>query len=408
MILRDSWQRNLAAIWIAQMVSGMAFSFVLPFIPLYIQTLGVEGTTEAIQWAGLISAATALSMTVVQPIWGTLADRYGRKPMVLRSTFGGFVVVGLMGFATSPEQLLALRFIQGTITGVVAAATALVATMTPKARLGFTLGMMQVALFVGTSVGPLVGGYIADTVGYRASFFAASAFLFAAGVIVVAFVREDFVPPTKDNKGPGVIAGSRALLALQGFAVLLGVVFLIQLSGVIVGPVLTLFIAELSGRENAATAAGIILAATGVTSAVSAVVLGRLSDRVGHVRILLVCLLGAAATYFPQSLVVSAWQLLVLRMLLGLFIGGLMPSANALVAARVPAERRGSAYGLTAMAGSFANGVGPLAGAAIATHFGIRAVFVATSCLFVACWGWAAAGLRGEITDARPRSPQAD
>lgn len=408
MIPRESWQRNLVAVWIAQMVSGMAFSFILPFIPLYVQTLGVQGTTEAAQWAGLISASAAVSMTVVQPIWGALADRYGRRPMVLRSTFGGFVVLGLMGFATSPEQLLILRFVQGSITGVVAAATALVATTTPKARLGFTLGMMQVALFVGNSVGPLLGGYIADTFGYRAAFFAASAFLFVAGVIVIAFVREDFVRPTKEQQGPGIIAGSRALLASQAFAVLVGVVFLIQLAGVIVGPVLTLFIAELSGRENAATAAGLVLAATGVVSAGSAVFFGRLSDRVGHLRILLVCLLGAAASYFPQSLVDSTWQLLVLRMTLGLFIGGLMPSANALVAARVPPERRGSAFGLTATAGSLANGVGPLTGAAIATTLGIRAVFVATACLFVACWGWALAGLRGELTAARPRSPQAD
>jgi MFS transporter, DHA1 family, multidrug resistance protein len=407
-ILREPWQRNLAAVWIAQMVSGMAFSFILPFIPLYIQTLGVQGTTEAAQWAGLIGAAAAVSMTVVQPIWGNLADRYGRRPMVLRSTFGGCVVIGLMGFATSPEQLLVLRFLQGTITGVVAAATALVATTTPKARLGFTLGMMQVALFVGNSVGPLVGGYISDTFGYRAAFFAASAFLLVAGLIVVAFVRERFVRPTKEQQGPGIIAGSRALLASQAFAVLVGVVFMIQLAGVIVSPVLTLFIADLSGRENAATSAGLVLAATGVVSAGSAVFFGRLSDRVGHLPILLVCLLGAAVSYFPQALVSTTWQLLALRMALGLFLGGLMPSANALVAARVPPERRGSAFGLTAMAGSFANGVGPLAGAAIATGLGIREVFVVTGGLFVACWAWSLAGLRGELTSGRPRSPQAD
>ena len=386
----------------------MAFSFILPFIPLYVQALGVQGTTEAAQWAGLISASAAVSMTVVQPIWGALADRYGRRPMVLRSTFGGFVVIGLMGFATSPEQLLILRFVQGTITGVVAAATALVATTTPKARLGFTLGMMQVALFVGNSVGPLVGGYISDTFGYRAAFFAASAFLLVAGMIVVLFVEEKFVRPTKEQQGPGIIAGSRALLASQAFAVLVGVVFMIQLGGVIVGPVLTLFIAELSGRENAATAAGLVLAATGVASAGSAVFFGRLSDRVGHLRIMLFCLIGAAVSYFPQSLVSSTEQLLVLRMALGMFIGGLMPSANALVAARVPPERRGSAYGLTAMAGSFANGAGPLAGAAIATGLGIRAVFLATGCLFVACWAWALAGLRGELTALPPRSPRVD
>jgi MFS transporter, DHA1 family, multidrug resistance protein len=396
------------AVWIAQMVSGMAFSFILPFIPLYLETLGVQGIASVAQWAGLISASTAVSMTVVQPIWGNLADRYGRKPMVLRSMLGGWIVIGLMGFVTSPEQLLVLRFLQGSITGVVAASTALVATTTPKARLGFTLGMMQVALFVGNSAGPLIGGLISDTLGYRAAFFGASVLLFAAGVIVFIFVHEEFTPPAKGQPRPGIVAGSRALLASPAFAVVVGVVFLIQLAGVIVGPVLTLFVAELAGRENAATTAGVVLAGTGVVSALSAVAFGRLSDRIGHTPILLFCLLGAAVAYFPQSLVTATWQLLGLRMLLGVFIGGLMPSANALVAARVPLERRGSAFGLTAMAGSLANGVGPLSGAAIATQFGIRAVFVATSFLFVACWGWALAGLRGELTAGRPRSPRAD
>jgi DHA1 family multidrug resistance protein-like MFS transporter len=278
---------------------------------------------------------------------------------------------------------------------VVAAATALVATSTPKPRLGFALGLMQVAMFLGSSVGPLVGGLIADNLSYRASFYAAGALMVVGGTVALLFVHERFAPPPTTEPREGVIAGSRALLAMQVFPILIGVIFLIQLGGVIVSPVLSLFIADLSGAENAATVAGTVLAATGAVSAASAIAIGRVSDRIGHTVILPICLLGAAAAYVPQAFVQNVGQLLLLRMLLGVFLGGLMPSANALVAAAVPAERRGAAYGLTATANAFANGVGPLSGAGIATHWGMRAVFLATGALFAVATGWVGIGLRG-------------
>ncbi|MCL4535827.1 MAG: MFS transporter [Bacteroidetes bacterium] len=394
----DGWRRNLAAMWVAQTMTAVAFSFVLPFIPLYVQVLGIEGTNEAADWAAFISAAAALSMTIAQPIWGNMADRWGRKPMVVRSMIGGSICIFLMGLATSPEQLLVLRFIQGSVTGVVAAATALVASSTPKPRLGFALGLMQVAMFGGTSIGPLIGGFIADTFGYRASFYSASALMMLGGVLTILFVRERFARPPTDQPRQGVWAGNRSVLAIGFFPLLIGVVFLIQLGGVIVSPVLSLFIAELHEGENAATAAGLVLAATGVVSAISAIIIGRLSDRVPHTVILPVCLLGAAVSYFPQAFVQQVWQLLLLRMLLGAFLGGLMPTANAMVARLVPEERRGAAYGLTSTANALANGVGPLMAAAITTSLGMRAVFLATGAFFALDWAWVTMGFRKRVS----------
>ncbi len=401
----DRWQRNLAAVWTAQAMTAMAFSFVFPFIPLYVQVLGVQGTAEAAQWAAYIGAAAALSMTVAQPIWGTLADRSGRKPMVIRSMLGGAITIGLMGFATSPEQLLILRFIQGTVTGVVAAATALVATSTPKPRLGFALGLMQVAMFGGTSAGPLLGGLIADTLGYRVAFYAAAALMLSGSVIVARFVHEDFTRPPADAVRPGVLAESRSLLAIAFLPVVISVIFLIQLGGVIITPVLSLFIADLAGGESAATAAGTILAATGAVSAISAILVGRYNDRIGPRRILPICLAGAALTYFPQAFVTQVWQLLLLRILLGAFLGGLMPTVNSLVATLVPEHRRGAAYGLTATANAAANGIGPLTAAGITTYLGIRAVFLFTAALFALVCGWVALVFHGREAEQPDRQP---
>ncbi|MCL4498922.1 MAG: MFS transporter [Chloroflexi bacterium] len=404
----ENWQRNLIALFIGQLLTASAFSFIFPFIPLYVQVLGVRGTNEAADWAAAIAAAAAFSMTITQPIWGNMADRVGRKPMVVRSMVGNIFTIIFMGLATSPEQLLVLRLIQGALMGTLAASTALVATSTPKPRLGFALGIMQVAVFLGSSAGPLVGGLIADTFGYRMPFYVSSGLLVFGSTLVITMVREDFVRPPAGAPHPSVWAGSRSLFAMAFFPILVGIIFLIQLGGVIVSPVLSLFIAELHEGENAATAAGLVLAATGAASAISAIIIGRFSDRVGHTLILPVCLLGAAISYFPQAFVQQVWQLLLLRMLLGVFLGGLMPTANALVARVVPEERRGAAYGLTATASALANGVGPLMAAAITTNLGMRAVFLATGALFATVYGWVSFSFRKQPMPAARAEAEVD
>ncbi len=398
------WKRNLAAIWIAQALTGVGFSFVLSFIPLYVEFLGVRGTAAVTQWAALISAGSAVSMAFAQPIWGNLADRSGRKPMVIRSMLGGGITVGLMGFAASPEQLLVLRFIQGSVTGVTAAGNALVACSTPASQLGFALGLMQVSMFVGSSVGPLVGGMIADTWGFRASFYAGSVLLILGGLIVIRFVHEDFTPPSAAQSRQSFWAGSKSIMAISLLPMLVGVVFLIQLGGNIISPVLSLFVEELNGPENAATAAGSVLAVTGLLSAISAVIIGRLSDRLNRTLVLTVCLLGAAICYVPQAFVQQVWELILLRGLLGIFLGGLMPTANALVAGLVPEERRGAAYAMTATANALAHALGPLTAAAVATQWGIRAVFLATGGFFALNFGWAVYGFhRHPVPALEPR-----
>jgi MFS transporter, DHA1 family, multidrug resistance protein len=378
-----AWKANLAALFVAQTCAMIAFSFVFPFIPLYVRDLGVTDTAAAARWAGAITAAAAVSMAIAQPFWGNLADRHGRRIMVLRSLGAASITLLLMGFARHPSHLLVLRLMQGAFTGTVAAATALVATSVPRERLGSALGLMQMALYCGVSLGPLIGGFIADRLGYRASCFAAGGLMVVSLLLVVAFVRESFTPPPPTAERPGVLANSRQLLALPGVLLVLGVTFLIHYGGSVVAPVLALFIRELANGMNAASTAGAIMAGTGVASAVAALLIGRLGDRLGHRRLLLACLLGAALVCIPQFFVRSPGELFALRLGLGIFLGGLMPSANALLAGLVPAERRGSAFGLGATAMSLANVTGPLSGAFLGGALGIRSVFLATAALYM-------------------------
>jgi DHA1 family multidrug resistance protein-like MFS transporter len=199
--LTKNWQQTLRVVWAAQLLAIMGFAATNPIYPYFIQSLGVEEAMVA-RWSGFVISASALSMGTMGPIWGALGDRHGRKIMVMRAMFGGAVIIGLMGFSQNVWQLFILRFIQGALTGTVTAATALVASVTPRQRLGETLGKLQLAIFMGQSFGPMMGGFIADMLGYRATFWTTSLFLLVAGALILTKVQENFVPVQEGTVEP--------------------------------------------------------------------------------------------------------------------------------------------------------------------------------------------------------------
>ena len=383
------WRRNLYAVWAAQILAIVGFSLRVPFLPFYLGDLGVATDQGQALWSGLINAGGAGVMAISAPIWGIVADRRGRRPMLLRATFAATATVGLMGLATQPWHLLALRLVEGALTGTVTAATALVATTTPKARLGYALGMVQTAVFAGSSLGPLFGGVLADEIGPRPTFAVASACLGTAGLIVLFLVRERFVPaPRRATAGGGRLAALRAAtgsLLVPGLLTLVGVLFVVRLAAMAVQPIVPLFVKALApGTADPSSLSGLVLGVLGLTSAISAVFLGRLGDRRGHRPVLLVSVLAAGLLYLPMAAAQNPWQLVALQALFGIAAGGIVPAANAMVANLTPPERRGSIYGVTAGVAALGGFVGPLAGGALGASFGFRAPFLATAVLLLA------------------------
>jgi DHA1 family multidrug resistance protein-like MFS transporter len=371
-----NWRRNLYAIFLAQALAIVAFSLRAPFLPFFLDDLGLHDTDDQALWSGLINSFGAGTMAITAPIWGVMADRYGRKPMLMRAQFAAFVTIGLMGLATEPWHLLALRMIEGMFTGTVTAATALVAASTPKERLGFGLGLIQTAVFSGSAFGPLLGGLLADGIGFRATFGVASGMMLSGGLVTLFLVRERFTPVARaaDVKRGG---GWKLLTA----PVLLGltlVLVAVRFASSAVQPIMPLFVEQLADgvTSDASSLAGVTLGVLGVTSAISSVYLGRQGDKRGHRLILLWCLAGSGLVYLPMALTQHPWQLIALQALFGVFAGGTIPAANALLANTTAPERRGMVFGLMASATSVGGFIGPLAGAGLAAAVGFRATFV--------------------------------
>ena len=372
----------------------IGFGFVLPFLALYLKQLKV-GDEHAVElWSGALVASTAISLAIFSPIWGAMADRRGRKLMVLRAMIAGGVVLALMGFVQNAWELLVLRILQGAVTGTVAASTALVATIAPRDRLAYSMGLLQTSIYLGISGGPVIGGVIAQLVGIRGTFLVGGVMLAAGGLLVWLFVHEHVSPATGASPA-GYLRSIREGVRSPVLAPLLVVLLLIQVSSAIVFPILPLFVEHLSHRGDPVNLySGLAFGATAVFSALAAVFYHRVVARTGYRRLLIVACLLAATFFAPQALAANVGQLLVLRAGLGVFFGVLIPATNAIVALSTPRSARGSAYGLTSSATALGNAIGPLIGSFVAATISINAIFLATAGVLTLLAVWITALVR--------------
>jgi DHA1 family multidrug resistance protein-like MFS transporter len=386
-----NWQRTLGALWLAQTLTIIGFSLRTPFLPFFVAELGARNLETQVLWAGAINAGGAAVMAITAPLWGALADRYGRKLMVLRAMVAGSVTIGLMALATSPWQLFVLRLVEGGFTGTVTASTTLAASTVPRERLGFGLGLMQMAVFSGSAVGPLIGGVLADQIGYRATFVLAGSLLLVSALLVAFLVEERFEPPSR-RAGHGETGGETWRLLLA--PALLGIVvslFALRAASMALQPIVPLLVAQLARGSSAVNSlAGLAMGVSGMTSAVASVGLGRLSDRIGQRPLLIASGALAAATFLPLGLTTQVWQVIVLQALFGIASGGMLPTANALVARLTPEGRRGTIYGFTTTASSLGAFVGPLVGTALAAALGLHAPFLVIGLALAVTVAWVA------------------
>ena len=387
-----NWKVNLAACWTAQFLCMAGFTAAFPFTPFFIRELGVTTVDQIALWSGITVTAGAISMALISPVWGVLADRYGRKLMVERATFVGAVIMASIALCSSVEQLLVLRILQGLFTGTVAAFVALVAAFSPPERLGFAIGTLQMAVYTGTSVGPMIGGFVADQVGYRWTFAATGALLFVAGLLVYFLVYEQFEPPSEETESQrslgAIVRRITHSTPMLGAIVALGGVYLCNS---IQGPVLPLFIESLEQVPALInTTTGLVYGVNALVSALSAVLVGHISDRISPRTVLLVCSIGSMAAYVGQSVAPSIGWLMMASAMVGMFAGGLLTANNAVLAHVAPKNSQGAIYGISNSINSGGRAIGPLIGAAAVSTWGLSSAFRVTAALFVLLAVWVA------------------
>lgn len=378
------WQKNLYVLFVTELLSVTGFLMVVPFISLYVEELGASfGSVEF--WAGVAFSVLALTRIVAGPVWGALADRFGRKLMVQRAMFGGTLVMGLMAFVQSVEQLVLLRALQGAITGTVVAANTLVAASAPPEHNGYAMGLMQTSVWIGASLGPLLGGVIADLFGFRIGFYLSAGCLFLASLGVTFFVHEEFEPPGGSRLSRREIFDDwLRVLRLPGIREILSMRLLVRSRMTVLMAFLPLFVAGLlASQARVSTVTGLATGVTAACGALSAAYLGRIGDRVGHGRLLLVGALGAAVGYALIGLLVSQeWQLIFLSGVIGVALGAVDPATKALMNQTAPADQMGSVYGVDASITSMGRVVLPLLGSAVVGFAGLRSVFGLLTVMF--------------------------
>lgn len=378
----EMWKRNLLVCWFGMFVSGIGMSQIAPVMPLYIKHLGIFDTSSIAMLSGIAFGITYIISAVFSPIWGSAADKYGRKPMLLRASLGMAVVIACMGLAPNVYVLIGLRLLQGAVTGYSTACTTLIATQTDKEHAGYALGTLSTANIAGSLLGPTIGGFIEDAFGLQPVFFITGSLLLVAFITTALFVKEKFIHEDKRPISTSEVWNS---VPEKNLTVVLAVTFFaITLALYAIEPIITVYVTQLSkDTGHIALISGLAFSASGLANIIAAPNLGKLSDKIGAHKVMLAALVAAGLIYIPQAFVKDPWQLMGLRFLLGLTLGGLNPSINTLIKKITPASITGRIFGFTISAGYLGVFGGSVLGGQVAAWFGIGYVFFITSALLL-------------------------
>ncbi len=379
-------KRNLFIMWFANFFISASLSMIMPFLSLYISSFGTLSEQEVQSWSGIIFGVTFVTAFICSPFWGKLGDRHGRKLILIISSFGMGVSILLLGFTENVWQLFMLRVFMGIFTGFIGISQAFISTQTPSHIAGRVLGTLQTGSITGMLFGPLIGGILADSIGFHGTFLLVSISVFTSAILVTFGTKEY---PVKVQKGEKSHYTSKEVLAhILRDPILLVVLILsslIQIANFSVQPILSLYVQELHGPANIAFYSSIAFSAAGLGNLLMTRTWGKLGDRIGYVKILIGLIFAAGIVYIPGALVGSVWELAGIRLLLGMAIGGIIPLRVAYIRQAAPLTMQGEVLGYNNSLRFLGNFIGPILGGMMAGYFGFSAVFYMTSALLIVC-----------------------
>ena len=381
-VKKETWRSNLVILWFGTFMTGVGLSLIAPFLSLYINTLGNYTTAELNTWSGVIFASTFIANALTAPWWGKLADRRGRKLMLLRASFMMGLCIFLMGLVSSAPQLLVLRILLGCFSGFISNSIALMAVSAPKTKSGQVLSTLTTGSVSGTLLGPILGGIIVGLVGYRLVFFITGIIMFIVFFLTLFFVKENFVKPTKkQNLG---FKQLKPLLRNPLIISMLLTTLIVQITNQSINPLLSLYVRELlASPHNLTLFSGMVASAPGITTLVAAPLFGRLGDRIGQRKILASGLVVSLILFVVMGCVVNVYQLIGVRLLVGVSDAMILPQVQALLAKNTPNEATSRIFSFNQSAQAGGAFLGPVIGSMVANIFSDYRFIFYSSALFI-------------------------
>ncbi|GER68229.1 MFS transporter [Weizmannia acidilactici] len=377
-------KRNLYIMLVCNFLVGASMTMIIPFLSLYIKTFGHFSDVYVQRWAGYIFGVTFLVAFIMSPVWGRIGDKYGFKPTLVITGFGIAASIFCMGLANNVISLFITRFFMGIVTGFIPTSMALISAQTPKEEAGKVLGTLQMGNVSGSLFGPMIGGSIADSFGFKYTFIITAATISIAALGVVFGIKEKRREPVQ--KKAAHVSSIDVLKRIVSHRILITVMviaLLIQMANFSVQPLLALYVSHLTSAGNVALLSGMAFSATGFGNLLLTRQWGALGDKFGHAKVLLVLLVLACAFMVPQALVNNLWELIILRFLFGMVVGGMNPSIVAFIRLEAPLSMQGEVLGYNQSFRFLGNVTGPLLGGYVSGISGISSVFYVTGILFI-------------------------
>ena len=385
----ETWKRTVYISLICVFCTAFGVSQLAPILPLYFHDLGVQ-TPEAMSlWSGLATGATYIIVCLAAPFWGRVADKKGRKITLIRSSFGMALCNVLIAFQTTPEGVVLIRLIQGLVSGFYSASITLIASETPIERTGWALGLLASANLAGSLIGPLIGGYIADTVGIRNDFIIVGTLMGLAGVLATIFIHENYVPKPNPEK-LSISKLKEQIPEFNSIVALCVASFIYAICIMSLQPVISVYIKGIvpSDTENLAFIAGAVFSAMGIAQLMSSSPLGKLVDKIGPRKVLVVSLIYVGILNIPQAYVTDVYQLAIIRFLQGFGLGGMLPALNTYLSSKTPREFTGQVFSYNQSCLFFGYFLGSVGGASLMAWLGFTTLFWVSGGLFIISALW--------------------
>jgi DHA1 family multidrug resistance protein-like MFS transporter len=380
------WRKNQIAVTLSGAFLYFGFTLVMPFLPIYVRQLGVQGIGGIAFWSGVILSASPLMAALMGPLWGRLGDRKGMRMIATRATAVNTLCWFLMAFAQDVWQLLFLRLLLGTFGGFDNVAIAVITQGSPKEKVPSLIGTLQSVQILSAALGPVFGGVLASAIGVRNTFLVTGVINIASFLSILLLYRDSagdapHERPAGDKPVPQFWKQPEFLTALL-------LLFFINMANRTFGPILPLFLEQLGTPAfRLELVAGALISGVAFVEAFATWASSRLVPHVTLRRLIMVRLGLSVFVLVPMLFVRSTAQFGALLLPLALLVGGTRMLALTAGHHIIPPEHRGAGFAMLSGTAMLGGAAGPIISGSIA-GINIRGIFAFNALIYLLMMGF--------------------